>query len=688
MGKLVEQPIKSLFNGVSRQPHNVRLPSQVEEAENVVLSVVTGGFSKRPASRHIAALSGLNPGASYSIHVIDRDADEQYIVVLGDEFLKVFDANDGTEITVATPDGLTYLASDNPLKDFATLSVADYTFVVNRTVEVEMDTATSGTITGNKKKLSELDSVTGTTGQIYRITGEATTLDDYYVTWDSTTTSWVECANPNGQNSFDDTTMPHVLVRETDGTFTFRKETWNDREVGNETTVPAPSFVGRTISDVFLHKNRLGFLSDETVFFSQAGDYFNLWPDKATEQLDSDPVDVSASTSKVTLLKWAVPFRRSVFVTAENAQFEVSDTERLTPKTSSIDLSTSYKASPDCRPITLGDSLYFASSDGNNDAIIFEYYYDDSTISNTAADVTKHCTGYVPASVIQLAGEPASGTLFALSNLTTAYLSTVYVYNVYWTEDTKAQSAWHKWTFGDDAVIQGIAVLSNKLVLLVKRGEDFFLECVRVSTPVTEAFSPEFEVKLDRRVTLDGVYDEENNYTTWTTPYAHDDDIVIVTGPDFASGRRGTQLNVTYPSSTTVRATGDWSAESVFAGKRYEAMVELSRQYLRGQDDTPQITGRLQLRQMQLAYKDAGYFKVEVTPDGRSTKTYEFTGRRVGISSNILGEPAISENGVFKFMCRGRGDMTKIVVRSDSYLPFTITSGSWIGFYNDIAAQG
>ena len=39
MGKLLEQSIKTLYQGVSRQPDPVRLPGQVEEAENVLFSI-------------------------------------------------------------------------------------------------------------------------------------------------------------------------------------------------------------------------------------------------------------------------------------------------------------------------------------------------------------------------------------------------------------------------------------------------------------------------------------------------------------------------------------------------------------------------------------------------------------------------------------------------------------------------
>ena len=50
MGKLTEGRLPSLFGGVSRQPDAVRRPEQVETADNVLLSVTTGGFEKRPAT--------------------------------------------------------------------------------------------------------------------------------------------------------------------------------------------------------------------------------------------------------------------------------------------------------------------------------------------------------------------------------------------------------------------------------------------------------------------------------------------------------------------------------------------------------------------------------------------------------------------------------------------------------------
>lgn len=686
MGKLLEQSIKSLFNGVSRQPDIVRLPSQVEEADNVLMSVVTGGFERRPSLKHVSALAGLSTGVAYTNHSIDRSPTEKYLVVAGVNSLRVYDALTGAAHTVTvTGSAATYLDVTDPVADIAFLSITDYTFVTNRKKTVALNTASTGTITGNVKRFTDL-AATGTTGQIYRVTGDATTLDDYFVTWDSATNSWIETVDPNGQNSFNAATMPHVLVRTGTTTWEFKPATWNSRSVGNASTIPAPKFVGRQVRDVLYYKNRVAFLADEQVTFTQAGDLFNFWPDKATEVLDSDPIDVSAGTSSVTILDYAVPFRNSVFIQAANAQFEVSQTDRLTPKTASIELSTSYKASQNCRPVAMGDTLYFASEDGS-DGIVFEYYYDDKTISNTAANTNKHCAGYIPKDIRQFAVEPASGTLFCTTS-DADNKHVVFVYRTYSDGEKKAQSAWFKWNIGTGAIIRGITVLDFRLFMVVERGSGVFLESIDVETGKVDGLG--FDVCLDRKFDATGTYDAVNNWTTWTTPYAHSNDVIVVKGSSFPSGQAGAVLIVglTYPTSTTVRATGNHSTAACHLGVRFLSRVKFSKQYPKEQDGSSIVNGRLQLRYMTLAYKDTGYFEAVVTPKFRTPRTNRFTGRLLGSGSNRVGRIAIEERGTYRFPVLSRGDEADIEVQSDKILPFTIVSAAWVGFFNEVSRQG
>jgi hypothetical protein len=89
--------------------------------------------------------------------------------------------------------------------------------------------------------------------------------------------------------------MPIVLIRDTlsplvftatflDGSVTINTLAlkWEPRLVGDEDSNSHPSFVNNTIQDVFLFQNRLGFLTEDNVSMSQAGDYYNFYHKSAT----------------------------------------------------------------------------------------------------------------------------------------------------------------------------------------------------------------------------------------------------------------------------------------------------------------------------------------------------------------------------------------------------------------------
>lgn len=133
---LVNQSITSLVNGISQQPAILRLQSQCEAQENCLSSAVDG-VRRRPPTVHIAKVaSGDFSRAGF--HLIDRDANEKYAVVLLDGDMRVFDLKTGAERTVAFPDGKAYLQSANPSRGFKAVTVADNTFLVNRAVVTGM----------------------------------------------------------------------------------------------------------------------------------------------------------------------------------------------------------------------------------------------------------------------------------------------------------------------------------------------------------------------------------------------------------------------------------------------------------------------------------------------------------------------------------------------------------------------
>lgn len=758
MGRLIEQKIPALFYGVSRQPDHFRQPGQVEEADNVMLSVGTGGFTKRFGTFHVGGL-GISAGASVGVHAIDRDPTERYILIHNATgSLSVFGI-DGTAKTIShmDPGAASYLTAAPDQMAFVT--VADYTFILNRTRKVQMAStvspaqqnwavilvaaaranffginlnglqtgysaiAANGTADialqlyngliarpdaadfaftldssfifirrndGANFDISTVDNFgdrglilsKGTTANSSDLPARA--LDgmlmkvasqdaSYWVKFVKTGTVsyqgyWTEALAPGVQTTFDATTMPYALVRQGDGTFHIKQIDWSVKTVGDNDTVPVPDFVGREINDIVFHRNRLALIADETVFFSQAGDFFNLWPEKSTEVLDSDPFGLTASTNKVSILKWATPFRKSLFVTADAAQFEVSG-DLLTPRQAAIDLATSYSVTTNCRPISLGDSLYLPAQSGD-DAIILEYLYDDSSLSNTAIEATKHVKGYVSSQIVGMTGDPVTGNLFLR---TSGLPGGLYCYTFFWNGEDKAQQAWCRFLF-PDAEVRGAVFLADYLYLVVAREGTLYLERL----PLTEFGFTRFEypVHLDRQVHLTGVYNAGTNRTTWTLPYPVNPSVIGVTDNLFSvETRRMVRLNLTADTAYTMSIEGNWSESKVAFGIPFESRVQLSKLYIR-EEAGAILTGRTQVRYMTVEYQDSGNFEVRVTPDGRDTQTTR------------LITPTGAESGVFRFPVQSRGDTVQIEIVSTSHFPHTITSAAWTAFFNETSRQG
>tara|TARA_B100002019_G_scaffold139326_2_gene120022 strand:+ start:17810 stop:20152 length:2343 start_codon:yes stop_codon:yes gene_type:complete len=139
---LISQSIPNLINGVSQQPPSLRLNTQAELQENGLSNVVTG-LSKRPSSKHIADLGVISNLDKAFIHTIRRDENEFYSMVIDTTgTIRVFD-KDGVSKTV-TNNAASYVTGlTDPSKQLAAVSIADTTFIVNKTKVVAKGTTTS-----------------------------------------------------------------------------------------------------------------------------------------------------------------------------------------------------------------------------------------------------------------------------------------------------------------------------------------------------------------------------------------------------------------------------------------------------------------------------------------------------------------------------------------------------------------
>lgn len=129
---LYDQPIPNLIGGVSQQPPLARYINQLGESINAVADPVEG-LGKRPPFEHVARLTSSLSAAPPAVFLIDRDQDNRYVALVGSGSVRVFGIEDGTERSVSGDFG-SYLTAPAPRRDFRSLTIADYTILLNRTV--------------------------------------------------------------------------------------------------------------------------------------------------------------------------------------------------------------------------------------------------------------------------------------------------------------------------------------------------------------------------------------------------------------------------------------------------------------------------------------------------------------------------------------------------------------------------
>ena len=528
------------------------------------------------------------------------------------------------------------------------------------------------------------------------ITGDqSSSFDNYYVTFETSDGSlagpgvWKETVKGGEKIHISHSTMPHALIRESDGTFTFKQMEWEDRKCGDLESNPMPSFVNRKINDIFFHRNRLGFVSDENVVFSRSGDFFNFFRGTSTAVLDDDPIDVGASHTKVSILRHAVPFAETLLLFSDQTQFRLGKTEVLTPRTVSIDQTTEYECSLKAKPVGCGRYVYFTVNRGAYTGLK-EYYIDTLTEVLDATEVTSHVPRYVPGNVFKLAASTTEDCLIALSN---DDRSKVFIYKFYWMGNEKAQASWSHWEFAPGVEILNADFIESSLYFIVKRPDGVHIESLDLESGKTET-GWNVAVHLDKMITeaqaTNITYNAETDKTYFRLPFTYSTaeqallQVVVAPGGTRNAGVVANGITFSsYGSFTVVSLPGDWRTQPIYIGLKYTFEYEYSELAIREQADGGEnvvTEGRLQLRRMSVLYSKTGYFKTEVLGTGKPTYTYTFTGRVLGSSNNVLGDVPI-EAGKFKFPLMGHNTKLTLKLLNDSYLPSHFLSSEWEGFY-------
>lgn len=582
----------------------------------------------------------------------------------------------------------TEVSSANSFHDIYTLTYTTKELPKGETVPYSMiESATVYDGYNNQAAFGILKSVqkfsilpaTAPNGFLVKIKGEeGSETDDYYVAYDEVEQVWKECARPSLKNHIDNTTMPHVLVREADGTFTFKVADWSPREVGDDDSNPEPSFIGDTINDVFYHRNRLGFLSGENVILTRSADFFNFWMTSATKVQDTDPIDLAASDSTISTLYNAVTFDTDLVLFSRNAQFLLTADGTLTPTSANLTPAvTRYEASLKAKPVSAGRNVYFAAERAKYTSIREFFTAADNTDAKDVQDITSHVPNYIPNGVYKIIPSTVENLMLYI---TEGDETAMYIYKYLFIDSQRVQAAWSKWDM--QGAVYGGQFIDNNLYLIVNRNGYYVLEKISFTINTTDLAYEPYRVLLDCKM----------GYEIPADDYDYNNDQTIVELLDVLSYLydENEQYSAVMADGTYVPAKdgklifdGDVRGQIIIVGLNYLFKMVMSTIMVKQADNgsTQALTeGRLQLRQLWFNYADSGYFKVLVDIKDKQVFEYEYTSRLLGTRFNVL-ESMPFTTGSFKVPVQAKNENVSISVETDTPLPVSFVGAGWIGNY-------
>ena len=727
---LVSSSIPNLANGVSQQAPSVRLDSQAEEQVNAFSSIISG-LRKRPPTQHLATLvTNAVASGNYFIHTINRDVSERYIVIADNSALRVF-GFDGTEYTVAVPQGYSYLSTGSPLTDFKSVTIADYTFILNKSVSTVV-TASSSTPThpeaivhckqGNyatdyKIFIDDVQKATYTTSasdkadlKTNNIANQLATQlvancgSGYTITWDGSA----------------------IRIQRTDGSdFTLRTED----SYGNQALIGAKGSIQR-FSD--LPRRAFNGVKMKVVGEgnSEADNYYveyeagdgaqGVWKETIAEGHDS------------TLSNTSMPWR---LTRQANGTF-IFEPNSWTSRSVGDDIS-----SPD--PSFVGKKLNDIFFHRNRLGVIadenvifsrsgsyFDFYPEtvttvlatdpiDVAVSHTKVSILRHAIPFNETLLLfsdqtqfmLSAGDSLTPATVSI-NQTTEYESSLraepvgageYVYfatnregftgvrEFFVQADTSSNSA-------IDTTLNVPRYIKGKATSLVSNTNEDMLFVLTDGVHAKPSCYVYKYLKRDNQAL-------QMSWSRWEFPHATRIlNLSVIESTAYWLIQRGTLITLekmqlqespeltttgkmvyldgitagTSPSANQVKTTIDGES---FVGYPYTMSYTFSTQYKRsagaGGSQVTDTSGRLQLRQFKLLYQNTGKFKVTTDTQGQ-LHTYNFAEPALGLLT--LGSVALT-SGTFEFPLLSKNDRVKITVSNDTPYPCAFQSAEWTGYY-------
>ena len=537
-------------------------------------------------------------------------------------------------------------------------------------------------------------------GYVVKVANSEAEEDDYYVKFIGENDRdgdgvWEECPEPGVKTTLDAATLPVQLVREADGTFKVSQVAWDNRLVGDTTTVPEPSFIGKTVNKMLFFRNRLVILSDENVIMSRPGDFYNFWPKSAITYTASDNIDISCSSEYPAIVYDGLQVNSGLVLFTKNQQFMLTtDSDVLSPLTAKINSLASYNFNFSTNPISLGTTIAFLDNAGK-----YTRFFEMQAVLRegepNVLEQSKNISKLFPNNINLIANSRENSTIFFATKGT----NKLYGFRYYQTGERRVQQAWFEWELS--GTIEHIAMLDDALYAVVKNTgytmQKFSLKLDDNSHTIVE--DETYRVHLDNSKSFaytNLTYVADGDYTKFDHTAADFSGsgqlyaVAVSTSTDKEFNGLVSKVTTFDDNGTTkVKIPSNWTtstasqAFNVVLGYAFDMEIEFPTLYVTQQEGErfkSDIQSSLVLHRIKMSLGPTGVYDTTLKRIGKPdyTETFEsiladvYTANTVGIDKEqVVTLPVYEKNTNLTF-----------TLKSTHPTPSTLYSINWEGDYS------
>lgn len=533
-------------------------------------------------------------------------------------------------------------------------------------------------------------------GAIVRVQGGNAQEDDYWLrfqvlnfTTENGTTgfgtpgTWIEWYNPDEIVGWNLSTMPHVIVKD-GANFYLERGPWIGRPVGDSTTAPFPSIVGKSIRDIAGFEGRLVLLTPNSVVMSRTNNPFDLFRESATTVLATDPVDITSTKQSDLRFDWLTPFDRDLYIISDpgSSQFVIRG-GTISPRNASMVLTSEIEVKGNTRatPASTGRTILFPFETGDYGGVV-EYYTDQEGNANNFNVLTQTVNKYIPRPVHQLIVNQSFRLVLVRTNGDNHALYTYHYLN---DGEDVLQAAWSRWEFKNRVLH---VFFDNNELYLISRKEDHSTDTHKVFLQRMDLNSPfetyPYHMTMDRLQTRTvGTSGGSLSRRIFTPFYPR----VVQTADGPNPGAELVPTSVTLEGANyrvELSASECDVGDEVLVGQSVEWEVQPTRVFARDYQDRIDVSQRVTVQDYVVHVDKAGEFKAVGTSD-YELEDWEFQPYNyvkgaeapgtdgVNLSSyDLYTGPAIIVWGL-------RAEWATMTLKGEDHRPWTLHELEWNG---------